>query len=343
MLHVLIDTCVWLDLAKDHREKPVLGALEFLIKEQEVELIVPQIVVDEFQRNKARIIADSRRSLQSHFRLVRDAVNRFGNDASKANTLQALNEVDHTIVTTDEAVSESIDRIENLLTSKPALTTTDSIKQRVTERALNALAPYHLNKNSVGDAVLIETYASVISDPSGEETRFAFVTHNSKDFSEPNGDRRNPHPDIAALFNAPKSTYWGSLVDLLRDFDPEILDDEEADFNFSMEPRSLSEILEAENILRRQIWYNRHWNLRSAIEDGTHHVVPEAEYSRTPYRSDQTLDTVWAQALAAAKRTEDEVGLDNLGPWDDFEWGMLNGKLSALRWLLGDEWDMLDT
>ena len=51
----------------------------------------------------------------------------------------------------------------------------------------------------------------------------------------------------------------------------------------------------------------------------------------------------WKKALAAAKRTEDEVGLDNLGPRDDFEWGMLNGKLSALRWVLGDEWDVLDT
>ena len=40
---------------------------------------------------------------------------------------------------------------------------------------------------------------------------------------------------------------------------------------------------------------------------------------------------------------EEELGLDNIGPWDDFEWGMFNGKLSALRWMLGDEWDMLDT
>ena len=55
------------------------------------------------------------------------------------------------------------------------------------------------------------------------------------------------------------------------------------------------------------------------------------------------LETVWAGALAAAKKTEDEVGSENLGPWDDFEWGMINGKLSALRWILGDEWDMLDT
>jgi hypothetical protein len=63
----------------------------------------------------------------------------------------------------------------------------------------------------------------------------------------------------------------------------------------------------------------------------------------TPNLPHQTLDTVWAKALEAAKKAEDEVGPENVGPWDDFEFGMLNGKLSALRWVLGDDWDMLDT
>jgi hypothetical protein len=40
-----------------------------------------------------------------------------------------------------------------------------------------------------------------------QKTRFDFVTHNSRDFSESNGDRRRRHPDIAGLFVAPKSTY----------------------------------------------------------------------------------------------------------------------------------------
>ena len=55
------------------------------------------------------------------------------------------------------------------------------------------------------------------------------------------------------------------------------------------------------------------------------------------------MDEIWEGALAAARKTEVELGRDRLGPWDDFERGMINGKLSALRWVLGDDWDMLDT
>lgn len=54
------------------------------------------------------------------------------------------------------------------------------------------------------------------------------------------------------------------------------------------------------------------------------------------------VDEIW-DGMMAAMRSAEASYPDELGPWTDFEWGMLSGKLSAVRWVLGDDWDMLDT
>lgn len=40
---LVLDTCVWLDLAGNHQNEPLLGALETLCREHVIDLIVPQI------------------------------------------------------------------------------------------------------------------------------------------------------------------------------------------------------------------------------------------------------------------------------------------------------------
>jgi hypothetical protein len=50
-----------------------------------------------------------------------------------------------------------------------------------------------------------------------------------------------------------------------------------------------------------------------------------------------------SKAQALARELEERYGKNNLGPYDTFDWGMINGKLSALRWVLGEDWDFLDT
>ncbi|WP_178134066.1 PIN domain-containing protein [Vineibacter terrae] len=215
MLRILVDTCVWLDLAKDYRQQTLIQAALELVKSHQIAFIVPDVVKDEFARNKARVAEDAQRSLQAHFKLVREAVGRFAEDDYKAETLKSLNEVDQRISMKGEAVNDSIEWIEELLATGIKKSTTKAIKQRVTERALTGTAPYHRSKNSAGDAVLIETYSEIV-DAKSKRSRFAFVTHNTRDFSHPADDQRTPHPDLQPLFDGTRSVYWISLVDLLK-------------------------------------------------------------------------------------------------------------------------------
>lgn len=345
MLRVLIDTCVWLDLAKDYRNQPVIAALEDILSHGDVELIVPQVVLAEFARNKDRVGVDAKRSLQSHFSLVRDAVRRFGDEKYIDTTIDALNEVDHSAVYKGEAVTQSMVRIERLLAAAEAIPATPAIKSRAADRALDGIAPYHRQRNSIGDAIIIETYADQMGRKDCAADEFAFITHNKADFSQEGGDHRQPHSDLVSLFDGKRSTFWTSLADLFNDLDEDLLANYDLELYGATQVRGFSEIVEAEHLLYKQVSYNRHQNLGVSIERGRIIVASAEEWmaAKPKQRRRMITEATWRVAQEAARRTEAEVGIENLGPWDDFEWGMLNGKLSALRWVLGDEWDMLDT
>lgn len=78
-----------------------------------------------------------------------------------------------------------------------------------------------------------------------------------------------------------------------------------------------------------KVWWNRHQNWLYALKTGEETIGKGQR-------------TIFLQARAAARAIEKRYAKKNLG-WDDFEWGMINGKLSALNWVMGDEWDFLDT
>lgn len=97
--------------------------------------------------------------------------------------------------------------------------------------------------------------------------------------------------------------------------------------NSLQEMRTINEVVEAANEFCDKIWFDRHLSLKFRIERGL----------------DTCDEVIWKCALKSAQDVIEKYGEENLGPYSDFEWGMLNGKLSALRWILGEEWDMLDT
>jgi len=90
--------------------------------------------------------------------------------------------------------------------------------------------------------------------------------------------------------------------------------------------RSVKQILAAEDELFTRVWYGRSKPAKELRAEGT----PE----------DIIKGAVRGQR-DAEKRFGKESLLENIK--SDWDWGFVSGKLSAIRWVLGDEWDMLDT
>jgi hypothetical protein len=94
-----------------------------------------------------------------------------------------------------------------------------------------------------------------------------------------------------------------------------------------------------------KVWYDRHQcRQQAAPHERAHHTNGDAKNNKVvDLKQARQIAEIQRGAAEGALKMEAEYGKDNLGPYTDFEWGMINGKLSALRWVLGDEWDMLDT
>ncbi len=297
---ILIDTCVWLDLAKDYRQQGILAALEELIRHGNVNLILPRTVIDEFGRNRARIIEESSRSLSGTLKRVKEAVEKFGDPRRKAIVLDQLNDVDHRLPTLVDTAVGNVDRIEKLFARTPIAEISDKVKLRAAQRGIEKRAPFHRQRNGIDDAILIEVYADAVSTKVPARTRFAFVTHNTKDFSHPAASNKEPHPDVAACFSQRRSLYFITLGEALRRIAPAQFADLMIEQEWFEEPRRLTEIVDAIDELCTKIWYNRHQVTREKIEPA---------------------------------KVEKTYGLKNLGPWDDFEWGY--AKRQAVRTSLG--------
>lgn len=350
MFNVLIDTSVWLDLAEDTKQTPLLDVVERLVKDGQMRLLVPRIVVDEFHKNRDKIAKSSAKGLSTHFNHVKAAIRKVdGDKRQKTRVLDYLSDLDHRIPIVGGAAEGVLRRIAAIFSESTIIEACDAAKLRAADRALHRKAPcHHENKNSMADAILIEMYFECVQTMGGAGQRFAFITHNKHDFSRVNGDQRLPHADLAASFSKIKSMYFVTLADCLRRIDPTSVTYAMWEHEWAQEPRSLTEILRAMDVLTTQVWYNRHKYTEWQVQKGKVKVISRESWEegwakRKLNTQTHIAEDIWKGALRSAKKAERELGAGNYGPWTDFEWGMINGKLSALRWALGDEWDFLDT
>ncbi|MFH7600013.1 PIN domain-containing protein [Streptomyces racemochromogenes] len=329
MLRLLIDTSVWLNIAKRRDGQQIIAPLRVLLHQNKLEILVPALILDEFDRNRPRAEAATSQSVRERFRLLRQDLQDYGDDEAQGWIAEMAHQIPHVSARSLQNFSE----ISDLIRRGTLLEPSPENHASVVRRGLEKKAPLHQDKNSVADALLIEQYASALKSDEEACSEYVFATANYTDFSAPKGDRRQPHPDLAEVFAAPNSHYVYDVDGLVAVLGEKLGSDylEEAeDVEFIQSEtvtRSLVEILAAHEEYFEKIWYGR--SIMRDTEDGRIHPGTSESLERT--------------ILAARRRIEEKYGSESLPPVDDWEWGFMHGKLSALRWIMGDEWDFLDT
>lgn len=332
---LMLDTCVWLDIAKNPSLKPLGLVLKQLLESNNLIILTTDIIREEFLRNKDRVIDMSRQKMAQEITNIKSLINLAPVGMDKSSILSGLDEVKHKLPTMTDTISEQANLIWEIIEKSLKIEISDEIKIASSNKALQKKAPFHNSKNNMADSLLIETFFNILD----EENIFYFITHNTKEFSSEK-DQRIPHQDFDEFFSKEHIHYSINLHNTINEIAPDTLLELNNEYNWYEEARGFYEIVEEINKLTDIIWYNRHKYREEKINQGIIEIVEEQNYNI--YNQNQILKSIWDGALKSAKQKE-ELYREELIPEDDFEWGMINGKLSALRWVLGDEWDMLDT
>lgn len=331
MLHVLVDTSIWLDLAERRDGPRWTVPISAFIDQGQLQLLVPALIIDEFERNRPRVEEAATAKVRERVRLLRRDLDAYAPEDRRREVLEGMA---HHIPLISAMTLQNFSAIRELLNRGKRLVPTKADQAKVVERGLEKRAPLHLNKNSVADALLIELYGSAVKRSRSNSAQYWFVTSNHQDFSVRNGDHRLPHPDIEDVFADKRSRYVygvdGFKSALENHFSDEFTEiSEETEFLHD-DPRTLEEILEAEEEFFDKVWY-----VRSV-------VTSDEAVARYPddIREGMFKARARIEAKYGRRELQKPIGRGHDKAW---EYGYINGKLAALRWVLGSEWDFLDT
>jgi hypothetical protein len=322
VLRLLIDTSVWLDIARRRDGQQIIVPIRVLFFQKKLDLLVPSIILKEFERNRPRAEAAATDSVRERFRLLKQDLKEYGDSEAQA----WIAEMAHQVPFVSAQALQNFSEISELLSHGKRLEPGAKEHGAVVEHALEKKAPFHLNKNSVADALLMELFRTSLAESADSSDCYVFATSNYQDFSIVNGDRRKPHPDFDAVFSDEQRAAYAYDVDGLVAVLAEKLGEEYEELAEEVAfldepPRPLAELLELHTELYDRIWY-------------THSRWSDTPDGQINPKYDEGLRKSIEQGRA---RIEGKYESGSLLPADDYEWGFLNGKMALLEWILGDE------
>jgi hypothetical protein len=196
MIYVSFDTNIWIySLDESWKLDNLLDYIEYWQDNQIIEVVMPEIILDEWKRHQEKEVLHRKNKLRS---LVA-SLNQF---IPKSYLLE-LNEESTQI----RLIDEQLNRIEQILSKSTNVPLSQEVKDRVLEDGIKKIAPQH-KKSSVADAIILHSFLAYIETVQSPLNAFYFISDNKEDFAD---SRSKIHADLVDIFNSLNVEFFREL------------------------------------------------------------------------------------------------------------------------------------
>lgn len=214
MVYLTFDSNIWIYLLdKSWTESNPLDYLEHWLSEKQIKILVPEIIIKEWDRNKEEQKVVRLTRLREFFSMAREIIP--SGFIQQFNTPENLNRI----------LDEQFQRIENIITVLgELLPISQEVKFQSVQRGLDRKAPMH-KKSSMADTLIVLSMIEFATDRPGDE--FYFISNNVEDFFERLNGRHEIHSDLKAYFdqlNIKALRYLDQLLHELKNKLPVLID-----------------------------------------------------------------------------------------------------------------------
>jgi hypothetical protein len=220
MHYLIIDTCVWIDLCGKHTK--LLDKIADLVYRGQLVLILPQVVLHEWEAKKDSIIENREASIRGQIKNARAIAQHLGQ--KEADYYRGVLDGFQQRKMIEGLIRKEIEAIDDLLKhpSTIMLESTDKVKLQAVDLALAKKAPFR-DRNSMADALIALSALDYVTEQDLDNC--IFVSSNTTDFGS-QSDKTQIHPDLQPLFDDCGMKYCSNIGLAINQIEAGLVSDE---------------------------------------------------------------------------------------------------------------------
>jgi hypothetical protein len=189
MINLVIDTCVWIHLAENPDLYETLEAVKEIFDSQKIQLILPSVLITEFERNRVEIESRWKNKIQGYLNNLKNLQKLLPSQERQLSEFRDATQ--KLLANSGEQIRTNLELIDLIFKNATVFEVTDAMMIEASHRNINHIAPAGRKRSSTGDCLIWLTVLEKL-----KEGEVWFCTHNVNDFSVKGGRDDILHGDL---------------------------------------------------------------------------------------------------------------------------------------------------